>query len=78
MARHHAPLRADIERLAAEGSERCSLCRKPFDHNVALYAGVADHDAIAVVGDCCVHRMKAVYAVGASVKRTGLNQRRDA
>jgi hypothetical protein len=57
-------VRRDIVKLIAEGDERCLLCRKPFDHNVSMYAGVADNGAIAVVGDCCVDRMKWIYATG--------------
>jgi hypothetical protein len=53
----------DLMRLISEGSERCSLCRRPFKHRNVLYGGVASSGAVAVVGECCVHRMKEVCGI---------------
>lgn len=51
----------DLMRLMAEGPERCTLCRQPFAHHVSIYGGVAKNGAIAIVGDCCIDRMRDVY-----------------
>ncbi len=61
---------ADLIRLMAEGPERCTLCRKPFGHHVSIYSGVANNGAIAIVGDCCIGRMKAVYGIGLTDRTT--------
>jgi hypothetical protein len=70
--------RDDLMRLIAEGSERCVLCRKPFGNNVSIYSGVADNGAIAVVGDCCIDRMKEVHAIGVTEKHADFEERIDA
>jgi hypothetical protein len=64
-------LQGDLLRLIREGSERCTLCRKPFGHNALTYACVVDSGEIAIIGDCCADRMKKVCGIGVTARRAG-------
>jgi hypothetical protein len=63
--------------MISEGDRRCLLCRKPFVNNVSIYCGVTGNNAIVVVGDCCIDRMKAVYAVGVAKYRADFESQLD-
>jgi protein-arginine kinase activator protein McsA len=54
-----------IEKLIAADGDHCSVCGKAFAHLGFTYIGETEKREAAIVGTCCVGKLKAV--MGGSV-----------
>lgn len=65
---------AQLRLLAARGSERCTICGRPFKHlTVTLFGyvrGKPHH-----VGDCCAGRLKIAWGGSIFLSAAGLSAR---
>jgi hypothetical protein len=53
-------IRLQLEHLME--NDECSICGKFFPHMSKNYGGVTASGKVELVGECCVDKLKAVYA----------------
>jgi hypothetical protein len=53
-----------VEMLVKEDGDSCSICGVAFRHKSQTYAGEVVGGGVAVVGPCCLGRMRVVVGVG--------------
>lgn len=58
-----------IRKIMQDDGDRCSVCKKPFDHNIKTFGGVLAGGVPALVTECCVAKLKEVILQGAYVNR---------
>src|SRR5262245_60798093 len=58
-----------LKKIMEDDGDRCSVCKKPFDHNVKTFGGVLVGGAPALVAECCVARLQEVILQGLYVNR---------
>lgn len=56
-----------ITELMKEDGDRCSACKTPFPHNSRTFGGVTEGGNVALVGECCHSKLKAVVLSGVYV-----------
>jgi hypothetical protein len=55
-------VRQQLEKLY--GNDNCSICGKPFIHNRKNYGGITSAGKFALVGDCCLSKLKGINSMG--------------
>ena len=59
----------ELRTLLARDGDHCSLCRRPFEHNVRTQCGIAAGGGAAIAGPCCRSRIREVVAEGLFVAK---------
>jgi hypothetical protein len=53
-----------IARLMQKDGDRCSLCHAGFTNNSVTYGGIGRDDRPALVGDCCMDKLRWIMTCG--------------
>jgi hypothetical protein len=57
-----------VEKLINEDGDSCSVCGKAFPHVSETYYGEVEGGGVAVVGSCCVGKLKTIVGAGLYLK----------
>ena len=58
-----------IENLIKSDGDFCTVCRARFEHNCRTFGGETAAGAAAVVGDCCVGKLRLIVTSGVYLAR---------
>lgn len=53
-----------IREIMASDGDRCSICKKTFDHNCKTFGGVTAGGISALVSECCKDKIKEIVLAG--------------
>jgi hypothetical protein len=57
-----------VRKIIEADGDRCSVCGEEFPHKSQTYAGELKGGRAAVVGSCCLGKMKAIIGTGIYLK----------
>lgn len=58
-----------IRTIIESDGDRCSMCKKTFEHNSKTFGGAAAGGVAVLVGECCRRRIKELVTQGVYVNR---------
>jgi hypothetical protein len=53
-----------LETIMANDGDHCSLCHAPFKANEGTYGGISQTGVVALVGDCCLDKLREAHTFG--------------